>query len=64
MQTAHRRLEAYKQITDPVLGYYTLPGLGQVIHVNAQQAPDAVFDEIQLALKNEILAAVRLRRQN
>ena len=64
VQTAHRRLEAYKQITDPVLGYYTLPGLGQVIHVNAQQAPDAVFDEIQLALEKEILAAVRLRRQS
>lgn len=64
VQTAHRRLEAYKQITDPVLSYYTLPAVGQVIHVNAQQTPDAVFEEIKLALETEVLPPIRLRRSS
>lgn len=63
VQTAHRRLEAYKQITDPVLGYYMLPGVGQVIHVNAQQPPDAVFEEIKLALETQVPAPIRLPRK-
>lgn len=64
VQTAHRRLEAYKQITDRVLSFYTFPGVGQVIHVNAQQQPDGVFEEIKLALETEVLAPLRLRRSS
>jgi adenylate kinase len=62
VETAHRRLAAYKAVTDPVLGYYALPGAGQVIHVNAHQSPDSVFNEIKVALETEILSPVRLRR--
>ena len=64
VQTAHRRLEAYKRITDPVLSYYTLPGLGQVIHVKAHQTPDAAFEEIKLARETEVPAPIRLRRSS
>jgi len=62
LQTAHRRLEAYKQVTNPVLEYYALSGAGQVIHVDAHQSPDAVFESIKAALETEVFSPVRLRR--
>lgn len=62
VETAHRRLEAYQRVTDPVLGYYALPGTGQVIHVNAHQSPEAVFETIKQALDSEVFTPVRLRR--
>ncbi|MCX6610304.1 MAG: nucleoside monophosphate kinase, partial [Acidobacteria bacterium] len=60
-ETAQRRLDAYKTVTDPVLGFYKLGGTGQVIHVNAHQSPDAVFEEIKVALDAEVFSHVRLR---
>lgn len=63
VETAHRRLDAYKRVTDPVLGYYALPGTGNVIHVNANQSPDAVFDSIKLALDAEVYSPVRRRKR-
>jgi adenylate kinase family enzyme len=62
VQTAHRRLDAYKAVTDPVLGFYKLGGTGNVIHVNAHQTPDSVFEEIKLALETKVFSPVRLRR--
>ena len=59
--TAHVRLDAYKRVTDPVLGYFALDGTGQVVHVNAHQSPDAVFEEIKQALDHEVMSPVRLR---
>jgi adenylate kinase len=63
VETAHRRLEAYKRVTNPVLDYYALPGTGQVVHVNAHQAPQDVFESIKLALETEVLSPVRIRRK-
>ena len=62
VETAHRRLAAYNAVTDPVLGFYKLGGTGQVIHVNAHQSPDCVFEEIKQALETEVFSPVRLRR--
>ncbi len=61
VETAHRRLAAYKAVTDPVLGFYQIGGTGQVIHVNAHQSPDSVFEEIKMALEAEVFSHVRLR---
>jgi adenylate kinase len=62
--TAQRRLEAYKRVTNPVLDYYALPGTGQVVHVNAHQPPQDVFDSIKLALDAEVFSPVRYRTRN
>lgn len=62
VETAQRRLEAYKKVTNPVLDYYALPGTGQVIHVNAHQQPHEVFESIKLSLETEVLSPVHLRR--
>lgn len=62
VETAQRRLEAYKRVTNPVLDFYALPGTGQVIHVNAHQSPQDVFDSIKLALESEVFSPVRRRR--
>lgn len=60
-ETAWRRLEAYEHVTSPVLEYYSLPGTGRVVHVNAHQAPDDVFAEIRVALESEVFSPVRRR---
>jgi adenylate kinase len=61
VETAHRRLDAYKAVTDPVLGFYKLGGTGNVIHVNADQSPDSVFEEIKVALEAEVFSPLRVR---
>jgi adenylate kinase len=63
VETAHRRLAAYKSITNPVLEYFALPGSGNVIHVDANQSPEAVFSAIKLSLDSEVFSPVRRRRR-
>jgi adenylate kinase len=60
--TALCRLDAYKRVTDPVLDFYALPGSGKVVHVNANQSPDAVFEAIRLSLDSEVFSPVRRHR--
>ena len=44
-ETIRERLRIFNESTKPVLDYYE--GLGQLIRINADQNPDAVFAEIQ-----------------
>lgn len=62
LQTAYRRLEAYQQLTDPVLTYFNDATSGRVIHVNGHQSPEAVFEEIKNALEMYVLVPVRARK--
>lgn len=60
--TALCRLDAYNRVTDPVLDYYALPGSGNVLHVDANQSPEAVFDTIRLSLGADVFSTVRRKR--
>lgn len=51
IETAYRRLEAYRQLTDPVLAFFALSGAGNVVHINGHQDPAAVFDNIRHVLE-------------
>lgn len=62
VETAHLRLDAYARLTNPVLDYYALPGTGRVLHVNAHQSPEKVFEEIRAAIDTEVFVPVRPRR--
>lgn len=60
--TAHRRLEAYRKLTDPVLTYFEATGSAHVLHVNGHQAPDDVYAEIKSQLDAVVFAPVRRRK--
>ncbi|WP_031497497.1 adenylate kinase family protein [Bryobacter aggregatus] len=60
--TAHRRLKAYREVTDPVLGFYDAAGGGKVVHIDGNQTPDLVFEEIKQALEVHVRVPVRKRR--
>ncbi|MBZ2186742.1 MAG: nucleoside monophosphate kinase [Bryobacter sp.] len=61
MATAMERLEAYWRLTNPVLEYFTSTGAGQVLPVDANHSPDAVFAEIRSAIETQVLIPSRLR---
>ena len=52
----------YQQLTDPVLAYFDGATSGRVIHVNGHQSPEAVFEEIKIALEMYVLVPVRARK--
>jgi len=60
--TAHRRLDAYRRLTDPVLTYLEATGSARVLHVNGHQSAENVFAEIQARLDAEVFARVRRRK--
>jgi adenylate kinase len=62
VETAITRLQAYREITDPVLAYYADPTRGRVVHVNGDAAPDEVFAEIHGMLDEQVLCLVRNKR--
>jgi adenylate kinase len=62
--TAHRRLEAYRNLTDPVLTYFEATGSARVLHVNGHQTPDDVYAEIKAQLDAVVFAPVRRRKPN
>ncbi len=61
VETAVRRLEAYRKVTDPVLTYFGLAGEARVLHVEANRKPEEVFVAIREALEAEVFARVRRR---
>jgi adenylate kinase len=61
VETARKRLAAYRSVTDPVLAYFETSGAGTVVHVDGNQAPEDVFAAIKLSLEQEIFAMVRRR---
>ena len=63
LETAYRRLEAYQQLTDPVLAYYDVANAGKVLHVNGHQSPESVFEEIRAALEVHVFVPVRSRKR-
>jgi adenylate kinase len=62
VETAVKRLQAYRDITGPVLAYYAEPDHGRVIHVNGHAAASEVFAEIHGMLDEQVLCLVRKKR--
>lgn len=58
METAYRRLEAYEQVTNPVLEFFGATKSGTVVHINGHQEPDLVFEEIRQNLEEQHLLPV------
>jgi len=50
-EVVQTRLEEYQRLTEPLLDYYR--GRGVLVEVDANQAPDAVFEELIESLKIE-----------
>jgi adenylate kinase len=61
LATALERLDAYRRLTNPVLEYFALTGEAHVLHVNANQEPESVFEEIQIAIETQVLIPSRVR---
>lgn len=59
--TSLKRLDAYRNVTDPVLDYFGVAGAARVLHVNGHQSPDDVYAVIKQALDREVFARVRPR---
>lgn len=62
VETAVKRLQAYRDITGPVLAHYNEPAHGRVVHVNGNAAPSEVFAEIHGMLDEQVLCLVRKKR--
>ncbi|MDX2268804.1 MAG: nucleoside monophosphate kinase [Bryobacter sp.] len=63
VETARKRLAAYRALTDPVLAYFESSEAGAVVHVNGNQAPEEVFADIKQRLEREVFAFVRKQRR-
>lgn len=63
IETAGKRLQAYRNITGPVLAYYKDPTHGRVVHVNGHDSPDQVFAEIHGMLDEQVLCLMRTKHR-
>lgn len=64
VETAHRRLEAYEQVTNPVLEFFGATQAGTVVHINGHQDPDLVFEEIRQNLEELALLPVGVLKRS